>query len=340
MGQVAGAPHLMLQKLPASRSVWRAWALLIDADATAALGRYAEAQGALEMLAAQFPDQPVAAPATQLLAWTYAQQDRDSLAIATEERLLARWGSSADEAIVSTALLDIAHARFNQKKYKEAAGNYETFLGRWPKHRERATALYQAGLCYLRLGRAGDAVDRWEALVKDSASSAFAERAWARAGDVYFQAERFDDAKRCYTGLLEHFGASSAAGLASLRLAQCEYNAGHDAVALEAFSRTQEHYPGSPYATEAKRGTELALYRLAASANGDSVLSQLLEQYPTSAFAADALLQIGKRHYQAKRWSEAAEDFRQVVSRFPASASADQAQFLMADALAQSGAAD
>ena len=340
MGQVAGAPHLMLQKLPASHSPWRAWALLIDADATAALGRYADAQSALERLATEFPDQPVAAPATQLLAWTYAQQDRDSLAIATEERLLARWGGNADEAIVSTALLDIAHARFNQKKYKEAAAGYETFLGRWPKHRDRATALYQAGLCYLRLGRAGDAVDRWEALVKDSASSALAERAWARAGDVYFQAERYADARRCYIGLLEHFGASPASGLASLRLAQCEYNAGHDAAALEAFSRTQEHYPGTPYATEAKRGTELALYRLSASAGGDSVLSRLLEQYPSSAFASEALLQIGKRHYQAKAWRDAAEDFRQVVSRFPASTSADQAQFLMADALEKAGAPD
>ena len=340
MGQVAGAPHLMLQRLPASRSSWRAWALLVDADATAALGRYAEAQATLERLASEYSDHPVAAQATQLLAWTYARQDRDSLAIATEERLLARWGSSADDAIVSTALLDIAQARFNQKRYKEAAGNYETFLGRWPKHRERATALYQAGLCYLRLGRAGDAVDRWESLVRDSASSAFAERAWARAGDVYFQAERFDDARRCYTGLLEHFGNSQAAGLASLRLAQCEYNAGHDAAALEGFSHTVEHYPSTPYATEAKRGTELALYRLAASANGDSVLSRLVEQYPTSAFAADALLQIGKRHYQAKRWREAAEDFRQLVSRFPASSSADQAQFLLADALVQAGAAD
>jgi TolA-binding protein len=340
MGQVAGAPHLMLQKLPASHSPWRAWALLIDADATAALGRFAEAQSTLENLAAEYPDHPVSAAATQLLAWTYARQDRDSLAIATEERLLARWGSDANAAIASTALLDIAHARFNQKRYKEAAGTYETFLARWPKHRERATALYQAGLCYLRLGRAGDAVDRWEALVRDSASAALAERAWARAGDVYFQAERFDDARRCYTGLLAHFGASQAAGLASLRLAQCEYNAGHDAAALEAFSRTQEHYPSTPYAIEAKRGTELALYRLAATANGDSVLTRLVEQYPSSAFAADALLQIGKRHYQAQRWREAAEDFRQVVSRFPASTSADQAQFLMADALAQAGAGE
>ena len=340
MGQVAGAPHLMLQKLPPSHSPWRAWTLLVDADATAALGRFPEAQATLEKLTQDFPDHPVAAPATQLLAWTYARQDRDSLAIATEERLLARWGQSADEAIVSTALLDMAHAKFNQKKYKEAAAGYETFLARWPKHHDRGTALYQAGLCYLRLGRAGDAVDRWEAVVKDSAGSAIAERAWARAGDVYFQAERFADARRCYTGLLENFGASSAAGLASLRLAQCEYNAGHDAAALEAFSRTAEHYPSTPYAAEAKRGTELALYRLAASAGGDSVLVRLVDQYPSSAFAADALLQIGKRHYQGKRWREAAEAFRQVVSRFPAYSSADQAQFLMADALAHAGAGD
>jgi TolA-binding protein len=334
MGQVAGAPHLMLEKMPASHSAWRAWALLIDADATAALGRYADAQATLEKLSTEFPDHPGSAAATQLLAWTYSRQDRDSLAIATEERMLARWGGSADEAIVSTALLDIGHARFNQKHYREAAATYEDFLRRWPKHRDRATALYQAGLCYLRLDRAGDAVDRWETLVKDTAGSALAERAWARAGDVYFQAERFEDAKRCYRGLLEHFGGSSAAGLASLRLAQCEYNAGHDAAALEAFAVTIEHYASTPYAKEAQRGTELALYRLAASANGDQVLARLVEQYPSSAFAADALLQIGKRHYQAKLWAEAAEDLRQVVSRFPAYSAADQAQFLMADALA------
>jgi TolA-binding protein len=340
MGQVAGATHLLLQRMPTSRSPWRAWALVIDADALAAIGRYGEAQSTLERLTKEFPDHSLAASATQLLAWTYSRQGQDSLAIATEERLLARWGATGDEAIVSNAFLDIAHARFNQKRYREAAGAYEDFLRRWPTSGQRSVALYQAGLCYLRLDRAGDAVDRWEALVQDSANSMIAERAWARAGDVYFQAERFDAARRCYRGLLENFANSSAAGLASLRLAQCEYNAGHDAAALEGFSATMQTYPGTPYAKEAQRGTELALYRLAASAKGEEVLAQLVEQYPNSAFAADAMLQLAKRQYQAKRWAEAAESFRQVVARFPSYSSADQAQFLMADALVQAGSKD
>lgn len=337
LGQVAGAPHLLLMKMPPSRSPWRAYALLIDADASAAQGRYAEAQSTLERISIEFPDHALGASSRQLLAWTYARQGRDSLAIAAQEELLARFGNSGDDAVVSAAFLDIAHARFNQKRYREAAAAYEDFLKRWPQHPRRGIALYQAGLSYLRLNRSGDAVDRWEAMVRDSASTPLAERAWARSGDVYFQAGHYADAQRCYRGLLENFSGSPAAGLASLRLAQCEYNAGHDAAALEAYSATIQQYPGTPYATEAQRGTELALYRLSQSANGGEVLEKLVEQYPTSAFAADAMLQIAKRHYQAKRWSEAAEGFRQVVSRFPGFASAEQAQFLMADALARSG---
>lgn len=314
--------------------------MLIDADASAAQGRYAEAQATLEKLAKDFPDHAVGASATKLLAWTYSRQGRDSLAVATEERLLARWAAGGDAALVSSAFLDIAHARFNQKRYREAAGAYEEFLQRWPGHSARLAALYQAGLCYLRLNRAGDAVDRWESLVRDSATAPLAERAWARTGDVYFQAERFESAKQSYEGLLKHFASSPAAGLASLRLAQCEYNAGRDAAALEAYAATIEHYPGTAYAREAQRGTESALYRLSQRPDGATVLAKLVEQYPTSPFAADALLGIAKQDYQARRWAEAAEGFRQVVSRFPNYSAADQAQFLLADSYARAGSND
>src|SRR5262245_39521565 len=98
-------------------------------------------------------------------------------------------------------------------------------MRRYSTSAQRLSALYQAGLCYLWLGRAGDVVDRWEMIVRDSVDVLLAERAWVRAGDVYFQAERYAEARRCYQGLLAHFAGSSGASLASLRLAQCEYNA-------------------------------------------------------------------------------------------------------------------
>ncbi len=336
LGQLAGAPHLLLLKMPPSHSPWRANALLIDADAMAAMSRHPEAQATLEKLIRDFPDHAVGASATKLLAWTYAQQGRDSLAVRTEERLVLRYGST-NQDLVSGALLDIAHDRFNQKRYRDAAAGYEDFLKRFPKHARRHVANYQAGLAYVRLNRLGDAVDHWEAIVRDSASAPVAERAWARAGDLYFQAQRYADAKRCYRGLLEHFAATDAAALAMLRMGQCEYNAGNDAPALEAFSQIIARYPDSPFAKEAGRGTELALYRLGQSDKGTAVLAQLVEQYPNSAYAADALFQIAKNHYEAKRYEQAADGFRRVVSQFPGYSAADQAQFLLADALAKAG---
>src|SRR5207249_9289086 len=48
LGQLSGAPHLLLQHMPASHSTWRAYAILIDADAAAAMARYADARTALE----------------------------------------------------------------------------------------------------------------------------------------------------------------------------------------------------------------------------------------------------------------------------------------------------
>ncbi len=340
LGLLSGAPHTLLQRMPASRSPWRANALLIDADASAAQGRYAEAEATLERLFREFPDHPVGASANKLLAWTYARRGRDSLAIATEERMIERYATSGDVTNLGSAYLNIAHSRFNQKRYAEAAAAYTEFLQRFPTDTARLVARYQAGLCYMRLDRAGDAVDQWEAILADSVAAPIAERAWARAGDLYFQAERYPDAKRCYEGLLQHFAQSSAAAIATLRLAQCEYNAGRDAEALTAFSQTIERFPGTPAAREAARGTEMALYRLGQSAGGAEVLAQLIEKYPTSAFAADAQFQIARKAYEAKSYAEAAEAFRRVVAQFPGYSAADHAQFLLADCYAQLGSED
>ena len=337
LGHMSGAAHALLEKLPPSRSLWRAHALLFDADALASQGRMDEARAATETLSREWPDHAVGARASRLLAWIHSRQGRDSTAIAIEERLLARTGPEGDTETLRAALLDIAHERFNQKRYLDAAAAYEDFLRRFPGDPRRLAARYQAGLCYLRLDRAGDALDRWEGMVADSASAPMAERAWARIGDLYFQAERYEDARRAYHGLLEHFAATPAASLAGLRLAQCDYNSGRDAEALERFSVLAESQQGTPIGREAARGVERALYRLSQREDGEAVLASLVEKYPGSPFAADAQFQLARRHYDAKRWSLAADAFRRVVSQFPGYSAADQAQYLMADAYAQDG---
>jgi TolA-binding protein len=340
LGQISGPLHLVLQKTPPSRSTWRAYAWLIDADALAAQGLYAEARDGLETLFREFPGHAVGTPASQLLAWTYAQQGEQDLAVRTAERMLAGQTGHSDPRQLSQAFLNVAHVRFNQGRFAEAATAYEEFLVRYPDHAARGMALYQAGLCYLRLDRAGDAVDRWEALVATEPEAEISEKAWARAGDVYFQAEDFERAKSCYRGLLDNFAGSGAAALGLLRIAQCDYNSGDDAEALAGFSELDQRFPDSPFRTESARGTEMALYRLGQQADGTRQLAELIDRYPTSSFAAEAQFRIAQQLYEAGDYARAAEEFRRVVSRFPAYSAADRAQYLVGDAYEQGGAAD
>jgi TolA-binding protein len=130
LGQLSGAPHLMLMKTPPSSSVWRAYALLIDADALAAQGQYQKARDSLENLFVEYPEHPASSSAQQLLAWTYAQQGEQDLAIRTSEEMLAQQLGESDSGQLAGSFLNVAHVRFNQGRYNEAATAYEEFLVR------------------------------------------------------------------------------------------------------------------------------------------------------------------------------------------------------------------
>ena len=337
LGQLSGAPHLMLQKMPSSDSSWRAYAQLIDADALAAQGRYEEAQVTLQELRTEFAGHEVELPATQLLAWAYAQQGMDDLAIETEQQMLQRFAGSGSSDSVASAYLRMAHVHFNQKRHADAVEIYEEYRHRYPDGAHYSLATYQAGVCYSRLDRTGDAVDRWEQLVAVYPADPISEQAWARAGDLYFQSGHYEEAKRCYQGLLTNFEGSSAGAMGLLRMAQCDYNAGRDADALQGYSAVMAQYPHTMSAKEAERGMELALYRLGQQDSGSEVLAELIELYPNSSFAADAQFQIASALYEEGSYAEAADAFRKVVSRFPSYDSVDRAQFLTGDAWAQAG---
>lgn len=340
IGRLSGAPHLLLQKMPASDSPWRAWTLLIDADALAAQGRHEEAQASLQRLFESHPEHPALASAVQLLAWSYSEQGEEELALETEARLLREFSDQADAHQRATATLHTAHVHFNRREYTKAAERYEQVVVGPLDAESRALALFQAGICYQRLGQDGDAVDRWEQLVTEQPASGIAEKAWIRAGDLYFAAGHYDDAQRCYRGLLTHFENSEAGARGMLRIAQCDFNAGDDAAAIEGFAAVIDRFPGTEVAQAAREAQETSLYRLGQSADGTEVLTSLVERFPDSAFAADAQFNIAQRLLDAASYDEAAVAFRRVVSRYPGYGGADRAQFLVGDCYMQAGDTD
>ncbi|HET6463031.1 MAG TPA: tetratricopeptide repeat protein, partial [Candidatus Krumholzibacteria bacterium] len=340
LGLLSGVPHLMLQRMPPSRSLWRADAILIDADALAAQGRQAEAQQMLTQLINEFGATAVGIPAHRLLAWSYAQEGKLDLAMQTQDKMLARYGATGRNEDMGTAYLNKGHILFNEKNYKSAARTYEAFLADFPDSPDRALALYQAGMCYQRLGQTGDAVDRWDAVTGIDPTSAIAEKAWSKAGDVYFTTGHYDKARKSYEGLLSNFGETPGAAVALLRLAQCDYNTRHYSEAVESYSEVITRFPDHPVVADAKKGIEQALYQLGQGKDGDAMLSQLVEKYPTSSFAAQAQFEIALRQYQAKNYEAAAESFRRVVSQFPSYSEAARAQYLMADAYSRAGKAE
>jgi len=340
LGLLSGVPHLMLQRMPPSKSLWRADAILIDADALAAQGRHTEAQQMLTGLINDFGSTTVGVPAHRLLAWSYAQEGKLDLAMQTQDKMLLRYGNTGRTEDMSAAYLNKGHILFNEKNYKSAARTYEAFMTDFPDSPDRALALYQAGMCYQRLGQSGDAVDRWDAVTGIDPTSPIAEKAWTKSGDVYFTTGHYDKARYAYEGLLSHFGDTPGAAVALLRLAQCDYNTKHYPEAVASYSEVITRFPDHPVVTDAKKGIEQALYQMGQGKDGDAMLQQLVEKYPTSSFAAQAQFEIAMHQYQAKDYVTAAESFRRVVSQFPSYSDADKAQYLMADAYSRAGKAE
>lgn len=334
-GRLSGSAHLALQKMPPSGSIWRAYALLLDADALAAQQRFPESQATLDRLLTEFPDHAVGVRANRLLAWTYARQGREDLAIETERTMLARYSAQDDRENLAAARLTMAHSLFNAKDFEAAAAAYAEFLGTDPDHVDAPLAWYQQGLCFQRLGREGDAVDVWSRITKSYPGSDWAGRAWQRSGDVYFQTGHFDEARTCYHSLLADFPGDEAQAAALLRLGRCDFNEGDAQAALDRFRELRSRYPESNESADVEPDLTQALYALGTGGQ-PACLEELAREHPDSPLAPEARFELARQALEAGQQERAGQLFGDLVGRYPDYSAADRAAFLAVEA----GAAD
>jgi TolA-binding protein len=337
VGQLTGTIHNMIGRMRPSDSIWRAYAMLIDSHALAARGHYQKCRLSLERIASDFPDHPVGIAANRLNAWVYSEQGDVGKAIEIERNVMSRYMAMGDREGLGSSLLSLARLHFNIREYEQAVDKFQNFLKQYPEHENNLEARYETGICYLRMGRAGDAVDMWNSVVDTSPGSNVAERAWIRAGDIYFQARRFDQAKRCYRGLLENFPESDAEAMGMLRIAQCDYNEGNSHQALEGFRRVARDFTGSDAYGQAVRGIERSLYFIGVEQDSVRMLTELVEKYPRSSLAPDAQFKVGMKLYQREEYAAAAEAFKKVLDDFPEYSEAGRVFLHMADSYLHAG---
>lgn len=330
-GRLSGSAHLALQKMPPSGSIWRAYALLLDADALAAQQRLPESQQTLDRLLAEFPDHAVGVRANRLLAWTYARQGREDLAIQTERTMLARYSAQDDRENLAAARLTMAHSLFNAKDFEAASTAYAEFLALQPAAEQAALAMYQQGLCLQRLGREGDAVDVWSRITAAHPASDWAGKAWQRSGDVWFQAGHFDEARACYHALLENFPSDEAQAAALIRLGRCDFNEGEAIEALGRFRDLQARYPDSDEAADVEPDLTQALYALG-TGGVPAYLEELAREHPDSPLAPEARFELARQALEAGDEERAGRLFNDLVGRYPDYSAADRAAFLAVEA--------
>ncbi len=336
-GQLTGTVHHILENMDPGDSIWRACAMLIDSHALASRGHFKKAGNRLERIASRYPDHHLGMTAKRLKAWICSEQGELARALDIERKIAGRYRAMDNREGLASTLISIARLHFNNRDYGKAMERYREFLRLFPRDERIPTVKYQSGICYLRMGRGGDAADMWQSVVEDTTAGRLAEAAWIRAGDVYFQAHQYERAKQCYLGLLENFPRSDAAEAGMLRIAQCEYNSGNTLQALKEFkelARRYRHFPGYP---QAVKGIIRSLYVLGVKGDSLDALGELVENYPNSSLASHAQHKIAMKWYRQGQYRKAAEAFRKLMSDYPDYRDGGSVILYMADSYLNSG---
>ena len=287
------------------------------------MGRYPQSQTALESLMQRLPGSSGRRGRAHAAAWRGPTRSRAATASRSRPKSACSRATARERRrrIVSSAMLDIAHVRFNQKRFREAAAAYEDFLRRYPNHpsvaTRRSTRRDSATSGSNRAGRRRRPLGGDRARQRDSTRSRSARGRGPATSTS--RPTRYADAR----ALLQR--PARALRLAARRRRSRTLQAravrvqrrprrGRARDVLARPPSTSRHAGGARGAARHRAGAlppEPEPDRREASWRG------CVEQFPSSAFAADAQFQIARRAYDEKRWTMPPTASASVVSQFP-----------------------
>jgi TolA-binding protein len=260
--------------------------------------------------------------------------------LARYDEAAAAFGKAGD---ASNSPAGIAEARFKEadswfaaQQYRRALPLYLTLTNALVSA-QSAQALYQAGLCQMRLGQAAEAERLFTALTGAQTNGADAARAWLGLALVREDQGRwpqavaaYDQAAHLTTGTTWQAQALSGRGLLL-------YRTSHFDAALATFDELLKKVPADRLAEQAFYMRGWCLYLMRREAEALQIARDFIAKYPQSAWAPDVHFWLGEYYFNHAAYADAERQFAGLAQAHPKSELADKALFWAGRAAAAAG---
>jgi TolA-binding protein len=146
-----------------------------------------------------------------------------------------------------------AEVAYRNADYRGAVGTLDTFLARYPNHREAAEAYYLRALCHAKQSNKCRAASDAQQCIRVSAQSDLTAKAHAMAGALLYESGKESAALSHFAKALRSLPEEPPTDLVRYRYALCLQHEGHWKEARLEFAAVFQRYPSSTLAAHAKR---------------------------------------------------------------------------------------
>jgi TolA-binding protein len=323
--------NFISKNLPPSNSEWRGRTYYYIGDCYYKMGQYENAAQFYERVLDGYVSSDFIPLAFEGMIAAYSSMEQYDIAEQRQQEYLRKLSAEGRSTTPNPFVL--ASIYFNQKDYETAIRLLEKFIAEDTGSSQIPRALDKLAWSLYRGRYYGEAIERWQELVRRHPDAPETPQALYRVGDTQFGLGLYEEAQATFSDFNARYSGveDSLAKQALLRVGQCYANTGRTEEAITAFERVIAAYPSDPVAEAAVQGIQTVFYRSGRS------LDEFVDRYPESELAAQALYRLGAQSFADSNYFDAISYLQRVMRDFPGSPTAPQALYLLAESYRMRG---
>ena len=228
------------------------------------------------------------------------------------------------------AIIRTGDCLFKSRKFQDAVGFYSQAINK--KQGNFVYAMYQKAIIEGLTGDVSEKILSLKEIIKNHASSEYADDALMQLGDAYFEMDNVENAYVVFSDLVQRYSSSPMVNGALLKLGLIAYNKGDLNTSIKQYKAVMQNNPSSKEAESAILGLqEIYINDLGKSEEYVSYVSSL-PGYKVSDTAADSLAyMVGVIRYNEGEYEKAVAGFSNYLSKYPSGINKIKAHYYRAE---------